>query len=134
MHDANGESLPVTTSALDDATHDERRGERRQSRRRPLRSRALLVVQGSLRQVHGRTAELSLGGLSLLVPTAVAIDSTCALGFAAQVNGELRKVSVVGRVRNCVCVADAEFRIGLEFTGLDAMSTQTIATLVASEA
>src|SRR4051794_11033849 len=104
--------------------------ERRKSRRYPLRSRALLAVQGSFRQVHGRTHDLSPGGVSVFVPTAVPVDSTCALGFSVQVNGELRKVSAIGRVKSCICVAADEFRIGFEFVELNEMSTQTVATLV----
>lgn len=87
--------------------------EQRKSPRKPLR-REVSIGNTCHGIVRGHTLDISKGGLSVMVPMALAINSSCAIRFELFVDGTLLRVAGNGRVVNCSCAGMEGFRVGMK--------------------
>jgi len=99
--------------------------DRRSSQRKRLQRRVSLgLTKGAI--VQGHTVEISLGGLGVMIPTALAIGEVCAVRFDMLINGESVRIAGIGKVVNCSCSGLDGFRIGMKFTARDPHISQAI--------
>lgn len=88
--------------------------ERRVERRRPLRAPVTIAVAG--KGMHeGKTLDLSLSGLSVLVREPLAANDQCALRFMVPVGTKRCQVEARATVMYCVCSGMDGFRVGIRF-------------------
>lgn len=88
--------------------------ERRRSTRKVIRNRAVIGTheRGIL---QGYTADISVGGLSVLLTTPLVVNTTCSVHFDLSINGKTVRVAGVGKVANCACSGLDGFRVGMKF-------------------
>jgi c-di-GMP-binding flagellar brake protein YcgR len=97
--------------------------------RKIFRCQAKLALSGTA-PVQARTVDISLGGLSLVVPGQLHIGQTCDVEFEAPLNGKTVRVIASGKVVYCIHGETDGFRIGLQFMQLDAAISKTLAELM----
>lgn len=105
--------------------------ERRRIKRHPLRSRALIGIQGQP-SVRGSMIDISTGGISIALPSALAAGTECMVFFTVTVAGQLIAVSGAGKVANCICSGDG-FRIGMRFSTQDPQAQRALAKLLGEQ-
>lgn len=88
--------------------------ERRTDHRRPLRTPVTIVAPGKGAR-EGKTLDLSLSGLSVVVREPLAAHDQCALRFFLSVAGKRCPVEARATVVYCVCSGVDGFRLGLRF-------------------
>lgn len=98
--------------------------------RKPLRCIAKVMAQGG-QPLTGRTVDLSMGGVCLLLPEELRKGMPCAISFEVPIHGEMRRFSGLGRVAYCVLSGTDGFRTGLQFMQLDAANTKILNQLMA---
>lgn len=77
----------------------------------------------------GRTVDISISGICIMLDTPLATGESCVIAFEAPVKGAIRKVMVSAKAVYSICSGDG-FRIGLQFVQLDAASTSIINDIV----
>ena len=105
--------------------------ERRKSPRKTCRRPATVgtAAQGIIR---GDTCDISVGGLSVMLPIALAVGTQCAVRFELFIDGVLVRVAGEGCVMNCSCSGLNGFRIGMNFKVPDA-KVQTLLSVFAAK-
>ncbi|MBI1906687.1 MAG: PilZ domain-containing protein [Rhodocyclales bacterium] len=88
--------------------------ERRTDHRRPLRTPVTIVAPGKGAR-EGKTLDLSLSGLSVVVREPLAVHDQCALRLLLPVGGKRCSVDARATVVYCVCSGMDGFRLGLRF-------------------
>lgn len=101
----------------------------RKSVRKVLLSHAIFVSE-NLRLKSAVTIDVSTGGLSLIVPEALAIGQACAISF--DVPGKLSKQRTLirGTVASCIAKGADGYRVGVHYVESDPVSRQLIQAAV----
>ena len=88
--------------------------EKRRSPRKPMRQRVTIgtAVHGI---VQGHSRDISAGGLSVMLPVALATNTLCAVRFELMIDGRLVRFSGTGKVAHCSCSGMDGFRVGMQF-------------------
>jgi len=89
--------------------------------RKIIRCNAMLFLKNS-RPLKARTVDLSASGMCVMTIDNVAHNQMCGISFETPVNGELVKVEAVAKIVYSICVGRDGFRLGLQFSNLDANS------------
>lgn len=87
--------------------------EQRDGNRRVLRVRAAVEIDGALTQV--RTHDISVGGISLLLPFPCRSGAIAKVQFGLFHEGKMHQVGLSCKAVHCTLSAD-EFRTGFAFT------------------
>jgi c-di-GMP-binding flagellar brake protein YcgR len=82
--------------------------------RKVLRCSARIVVNNAT-QIKGRTIDISMGGISVMLDEPFAVPQQCSIAFDAQVGGKVVNVNVVAKSTYCTCVGTSGFRVGFQF-------------------
>src|SRR5689334_5090895 len=91
--------------------------------RKPLRAPAQVRLQtGAI--LRGRTIDIALAGVSLLIEQQLPAGATCAFMFETQINGAPRRVVANAKVAYSILSGTEGFRIGLAITDIDAASNK----------
>jgi hypothetical protein len=106
--------------------------DRRLTKRRPLRSRALIGIPGKA-AIRGNVVDISAGGLSVILPIAPDIGIECTMFFTIMLDGKIITVSGYGKVLNCVCGSSEGFRIGMKFHTQDPQAQSALQKLLGDE-
>jgi len=100
---AQGSSQPMLTDL-----------EKRKSPRKPLRQRVTLgTAEHGIFQ--GKTLDISVGGLSVMIPVSLATRTVCVVRFELMVDGRLVRFIGNGKVAHCSCAGMDGFRVGMQF-------------------
>lgn len=99
--------------------------ERRASPRKRLQCRVTIGL-GAGKIVQGYTTEISIGGLGILIPTALSVGELCGIRFDLMVNGEAFKILGTAKVANCSCSGLDGFRVGMQLTVRDPRALQAV--------
>lgn len=102
----------------------------RKNPRKPLK-RSVSVGTTEHGIVRGYAYDISVGGLSVMIPVALAVDSLCAIRFDLFIDGNLVRISGTGTVAySCCCGVDG-FRSGLKFKPQDSTLQSVLEAFVA---
>ncbi len=105
------------------------KAETRNFTRKPIRGQAAIILPGAA-PMRGKTKDISLGGLCLLVPGQLAPGQGCTVIFEAPLNGKMVQVTASARVIYSILSGTDGFRTGLQFVQLDAANNKTLAELM----
>jgi c-di-GMP-binding flagellar brake protein YcgR len=89
--------------------------------RKIIRCNAVVYLKNS-RPLKARTVDISTSGMCIMTVENVAHNQMCGISFETPVNGTLVKVEAVAKVVYSICVGRDGFRLGLQFSNLDANS------------
>jgi c-di-GMP-binding flagellar brake protein YcgR len=103
--------------------------EARTEARKLLRCQATVLLKNAP-SLKTRTIDVSLSGISLMAPENIVPGKLCGIAFEAAVNGKIRQVNAVGKVVYSICVGTSGFRIGLQFTDIDAPSRAALGQIL----
>ncbi|HEU0199371.1 MAG TPA: PilZ domain-containing protein [Burkholderiaceae bacterium] len=99
--------------------------ERRRSERKVVR-RPVVIAVGGRPVAEGKTLDVSMEGLSLVVSNPMKPGAKCAVSFDLPRNGKFSKVSAAARVVWCALSGGEGFHVGLEFETVDAAAAKAI--------
>lgn len=102
--------------------------ERRDCARKACRMRAVLELDAHP-GISGKTIDLSLTGVSMLLPRAWPKGTKGTVGFSVVNNGKLETIRARVEVSNCVFLR-ADVRVGFRFLELDAASRRLLTALL----
>lgn len=94
-----------------------------------MRCQAIVVVPGN-NPVRCRTLDLSLGGLSLMLSEQLRVGQECTIGFEAPLDGKMVRVMGQAKVVYSILAGADGFRIGMQFTNMDAANSKIVAQLM----
>lgn len=97
--------------------------------RKVLRCQARIALPG-MAPMRGRTVDISLGGICMLVPEQLPVGQACDVGFEAPLNGKLVRVIASGKIIYSILSGTEGFRTGVQFVQLDAANNKTLAELM----
>jgi c-di-GMP-binding flagellar brake protein YcgR len=89
----------------------------------------MVAVPGSA-VMRGRTIDVSLGGLSLTLPEQFSPGQQCDVAFDPMFDGAPHRIIAKAKVVYCILSGKEGFRVGLQFTSLDAENNKTLAKLM----
>lgn len=92
--------------------------DQRQSKRKILKVKAVLAIEGAQRSLAGRTVDLSGEGVSLIVPDAVTPGTHGLVRFEIFHDGKATPISARARVQYCI-LSNGEYKVGLQFVNLE---------------
>lgn len=104
--------------------------EGRVASRKILKVRARVVLQSG-GNFPGRTVDISISGICVMLESPVQPGQVCMILFENLVKGVLKQVSASGKVVYCICGKDG-FRTGFQFNQLTPANTAVINDIVAS--
>ncbi len=90
--------------------------EHKEARKRNLRVRASVTIGHRAAEI--RTHDISVQGVSLLLPFPAQAGASARISFSLFHDGKLKPLSVTGKAAHCTLSEDA-FRTGFAFTSLD---------------
>lgn len=96
--------------------------------RKVLRCRAK-VMTGPNAAMAGRTVDISMTGICVIVDGPIKPGHTCMIYFETPVKGIVKQVNVVGKVVYSICGSDG-FRTGFQFGQLTPTNTALISEIV----
>ncbi|NEX60725.1 PilZ domain-containing protein [Noviherbaspirillum galbum] len=97
--------------------------------RKALRCPALIVLPG-IAPIRAKTVDVSLGGLSLVLPGQLPAGQPCTLVFEPIINGKPRRITAAIRVIYSILSSTDGFRTGVQFVELDAENNKSLAELM----
>jgi hypothetical protein len=103
--------------------------EQRTEPRKNLRC-AATVTSLTAPPLPGRTVDISLHGISIMLPKPMKVGEHFMLSFDTMNDGIVRTVKASGRVAYCICVGTSGFRSGFQFAQLDERTTKIIRDLM----
>jgi hypothetical protein len=103
--------------------------ETRVAPRKVLRCRAKVMLDGGRPPMMGRTIDISISGICLMLESPLVAGESCVIAFEAPVNGTMRRIMVSAKTVYSIYSSDG-FRIGLQFVQLDAANTSIINQIV----
>jgi hypothetical protein len=77
-----------------------------------------------------KTIDIAQDGLSLLAPEHVPPGTQCGIRFTAMIQGRIAKVEAVAKVVYSICVGTTGFRVGCQFTDMDADTRAAVRQIV----
>lgn len=102
--------------------------ENRVAPRKILRCRARIVVQGGP-TLNGKTVDISISGICVMVDGPVPVGHTCMLIFEAMLKGVPKQVNATGKAVYSIFSRDG-FRTGFQFSQLTPACTAIINDIV----
>lgn len=97
--------------------------------RKPLRGQALLILaQGA--KLRGRTKDLSLGGICVVMPEPAPVGQVCTVALQTVHNGVTVQFMAQGKVAYSILSGTEGFQIGMQFTEIDATNNKALAELM----
>lgn len=99
--------------------------ETRIATRKVLRCRAKVLLNGGRPPLMGRTVDISLSGISLMLGESLPAGESCVVAFETPVNGNMKRVIASVKAVYSICGADG-FRVGFQFVNLDMANTAII--------
>ncbi|MGZ3159195.1 MAG: PilZ domain-containing protein [Burkholderiaceae bacterium] len=103
--------------------------ETRVAPRKVLRCRAKVMLSGGRPPMMGRTVDISLSGICIMLEAPLPAGESCVIAFEASVNGTMRRVMASAKIVYSIFSGEG-FRIGLQFVQLDAANTSIINEIV----
>jgi len=97
--------------------------------RKVLRCRAKVMINGGRPPLIGRTVDISISGLCVMLESPLVAGESCVIAFDAPVNGTMRKIMVSAKAVYSIYGGEG-FRTGFQFVQLDAANTSIINQLV----
>jgi c-di-GMP-binding flagellar brake protein YcgR len=97
--------------------------------RKSLRFPAQLQVDGGP-ALNCKTIDISLGGISLMVPSQLPPGLPCSFVFEARLNGQIRKIAAKAKVVYAILSGTEGFRTGLSIVEIDSASNKALAELM----
>lgn len=88
--------------------------EKRRTPRKPMRQRVTIGTAGH-GIVQGQTIDISVGGLSVMLPVALPTSTPCAVRFELMIDGRLVRFAGSGKVIHCSLAGMNGFRVGMKF-------------------
>ena len=82
--------------------------------RKVLRCAARIALNDA-RQIKGRTIDISMGGISMMLDEPFTVPQQCAIAFDAPVGGKIVNINVTAKSTYCTCVGTSGFRVGFQF-------------------
>lgn len=80
--------------------------------------------------LRGRTIDVSLGGVSMMLTEQLRVGLQCNIALDPQINGKVRRIVAKAKVVYSVLSGSDGFRIGFQFIQLDAENNKTLAALM----
>lgn len=97
--------------------------------RKILRAPAKLAVPGHP-PLRAKTIDISLGGMSVLVPDQFPLGQICTISFEAPVNDDIAHVTATVRVVYSILKGTEGFRTGLQIIQIDPANNKMLAELM----
>lgn len=97
--------------------------------RKLMRCQARVALKG-MAPLRAKTIDISLGGVSLLVPEQLPTGQVCDVGFEAPHNGKMVRVIGTARVIYCVLTGTDGYRLGLQYIQLDPANNKALTELM----
>lgn len=97
--------------------------------RKILRCSARIVLANGT-QIKGRTIDISMSGISVMLVEPVPIAQVCTILFEAPGGTKIVQVNVPGKSVYCTCVGTDGFRTGFQFDLRNDMVAKTIRQLL----
>jgi len=88
------------------------------------------VMLSEIMSIKGRTIDISMSGVSIMLDEPIAVGRSCTLTFDPSVNGKPVKINVQAKVVYCSCVGTSGFRVGLQFGPQDTTMSKLIRQLL----
>jgi c-di-GMP-binding flagellar brake protein YcgR len=104
------------------------KSETRSFPRKVMRCPVRIQLQGG--NLRGKTIDIALAGISLMVPEQLQPGMTCTVSFEAMLNGTARQVTGTAKVVYSILSGTDGFRTGLQFVQIDAANNKTLAELM----
>jgi len=82
--------------------------------------------------IQGQTRDVSAGGVSVITPVALRINTVCAVRFDLLVDGRLVRFSGHGKVMHCSLAGMEGFRLGMQLKIDDAKQTAALAMFMST--
>ena len=107
------------------ATHALNPKEQRTEARKTLRCAA--TVSSPKGPPHlGRTVDISLHGVSIMLPKPMSVGDQFTVCFDTMTGNKMHSVKASARVAYCICVGTSGFRSGFQFVQLDERNAKII--------
>lgn len=97
--------------------------------RKILRAPAKVTLPGRP-SYRAKTIDISLGGVSLIVPDQFPIGQICTVSFEAPVNDNIARVTATTRVIYSILKGTEGFRTGLQIIEIDSANNKMLAELM----
>jgi hypothetical protein len=97
--------------------------------RKILRCSAKVVLANGT-QVKGRTIDVSMSGISIMLYEPIAAAQTCTILFEAPAGSKVLSINVPGKAVYCTCVGTDGFRVGFQFDLRNDVVAKTIRQLL----
>jgi hypothetical protein len=103
--------------------------EQRTEIRKTLRC-AATVTSTKTPPLPGRTVDISLHGISIMLPKPMKVGEQFMLSFDAMSGSKMLTVKVSAKVAYCICVGTSGFRSGFQFAQLEERNAKIIRDLM----
>jgi c-di-GMP-binding flagellar brake protein YcgR len=116
---------------LSDIELSERPRTRIEEQRRMSRKALRLVAQIRLPNdtvLHGRTADISRGGIGFFCPERIEIGRDCTLMIDIAACGTSAELKLIGRVCHCTKQSEDCYRVGMQFIRMDEATAAILCT------
>ena len=97
--------------------------------RKILRCSARIVINDAIR-LKGRTIDISVSGISVMVEEPIASLQKCRIYFDAPAGNKIVNVNIAARAIYSTCVGTSGFRVGFQFDQTDDAGMKLIRQLV----
>jgi len=81
-------------------------------------------------RIRGRSIDLSLSGICLMLTDSIAAPQQCVVLFEASASGKTVQVNVGARAVYCTCVGTSGFRVGFQFDRSNEVAAKAIRQLM----
>jgi c-di-GMP-binding flagellar brake protein YcgR len=103
--------------------------ETRSAARKMLRCAAVIMLPGGA-ALRGRTSDISIGGVSLIVTDQLPADQICKLVLDTVLNGRTVRFTVDSKVVYSILSGTDGYRTGVQFLSMDAANKKLLEELL----
>lgn len=103
--------------------------EQRQSKRKILKVKAMLMIEGSASSKLARTLDVSGEGVSVVLADAVPPGAHGTVRFEIFHEGKATPISARARVQYCI-LSNGEYKVGLQFVNLELSAMAAVSRYV----
>ena len=89
-----------------------------------------MVAVPSASIMHGRLVDVSLGGVSMMLPEQLRAGQQYNVAFDPSINGKVRRIVAKAKVVYCILSGSDGFRVGFQFVQLDTENNKAVAELM----
>lgn len=97
--------------------------------RKVLRCLALVALPGAT-PLRGKTLDVSLDGVSIMLADQLTVGQVCSVGFEAPLNGRMVRITSPARAVYSILHGTDGFRTGFQFERMDAANSKLLAELM----